>query len=243
MKTNNFLLLIFLFLFFASCKTSEKTSETTVINDLIVIESSEKLKLSLLKGEAFNNPTFVIWQEDMNGNYLKTLFITKSYASGIFGHQLVGDSIWLNKSGKSIQPAALPYWTHRKGLIKGKDLVPNPENPFVDGFSGATPNANFELNTSVKNQNNQYRILVEVNQTWDWNKFWTNNKYPDSPAYKHSSQPSLIYAVTITAEGNEFYLNPIGHGCATGESGKLFTDITTLTSAKNIFKEIKVTTY
>ncbi len=176
----------------------------------------------------------------MNGKYIRTLFITKSYASGIFGHQIVGDSIWMSKAGKSIQPAALPYWTYKKGLINGKILVPTPENQFVDAVTGATPESDFEFKSMISLKDSTTRILLEVNQTWDWNRFWTNNKFPDSPAYKHSSQPSLIYAVTVNISDKTFYLNPIGHGCPKGESGKLFTDISTLTTAKEIFKEIKI---
>ncbi len=70
----------------------------------------------------------------MNGKYVETIFVTKSYASGIYGYEMVGDSVWRSVSGKSIQPAALPYWTYKKGKINGKTYVPTPDNPFVDGL-------------------------------------------------------------------------------------------------------------
>jgi hypothetical protein len=82
---------------------------------------------------------------------------------------------------------------------------------------------------------------MEVNQAWDWNKFWTNNKYPDNPAYKHSAQPALIYAVSVDKSGESYYLNPIGHADPKGESGKLYTNLNSLTSAKHIFETIKIT--
>jgi hypothetical protein len=82
--------------------------------------------------------------------------------------------------------------------------------------------------------------LIEVNQTWDWNEFWTNNKFPENSAYKHSAQPSLIYATTVREGEHEFHLNPIGHGDAKGESGKLYTDISSITTAKNIFRAINI---
>lgn len=28
-----------------------------------------------------------------------------------------------------------------------------------------------------------YQVFLEVNQTWDWNEYWTNNKYPDDFDY------------------------------------------------------------
>lgn len=222
-----------------NCKTTENTGDTIVIaKDPNLSGASSQMVLNLTKGKSFNHPTFVIWEEDMDGNYKRTLYITKSYASGIFGYEMVGDSIWMNKAGSSYQPAALPYWTHRKGLIENKYTIPTPEHPFVDAYTGATPDENFQFETKANTKETQYRILLEVNQTWDWNTYWTNNKYPNSPAYKHSAQPSVIYAVVINKEDSTFYLNPIGHGDPKGESGKLFTNINTLTTAKEIFNSV-----
>ena len=224
-----------------NCKTNENTGESIVVaQDPNLSGTSPQIVISLNKGKSFNHPTFVIWEEDMDRNYMRTLYITKSYASGIFGHEMVGDSIWLNKAGSSYQPAALPYWTHRKGLIEDKYTIPTPEHPFVDAYTGATPDDNFQFEINVNSKENQYRIVLEVNQTWDWNTYWTNNKYPNSPSYKHSAQPSVIYAVVINKEDSTFYLNPIGHGDPKGESGKLFTNLNTLTTAKEIFNSVKV---
>jgi len=222
----------------SSCKTSQ---ETTDVKMSITIGSEEnaQYRISFISGTGFNHPTFVLWSEDMEGNYLKTYFITQSYASGIFGHEMIGDSIWRAKPGPSYQPAALPYWTHKKGMIDNKTLIPTPENPFVDAYTGATPENNFEI-LLANGTEKKFRLMLEVNQTWDWNDYWTNKKFPENDAYKHSAQPSLIYAVTIDPNINEFYLNPIGYGDPKGESGELFTDLQTLTTAKQIFRNIKV---
>ena len=222
--------------FLNSCVIEQKIGQPIVLE----LNNSKGFEIELKPGSSFNHPTFSIWVEDMNENYLKTLFITKSYASGIFSHKMVGDSIWLPESGESIQPAALPYWTYKKGLINHKTLIPKPENPFVDAYTGATPNGKFSLTDKPLNML-KYRIMVEVNQTWDWNDYWTNNKFPASNAYKHSAQPSVIYSVAINTEDSLFYLNPIGHGSPTGENGKLYTDLSTLSTALDIFSSIKIT--
>lgn len=240
MKKNRIITLAAVLFFTVSgCNTTQKSSGFVSIKDTLSNHST-KVKIEAKKGKAFNHPTFVIWQESMTGEFIKTLFLTKAYSTGTFGHAMVGDTMWLNKSGESIQPAALPYWTHKKGLIKGKSLVPTPDNPYVDGFTGATPKSDFDFSTSVESKN-RFRILVEVNQTWDWNKFWTNNKFPESNAYKHSAQPSLVYAVTVNSSDKEYFMNPVGHGDPKGESGKLFTDLRGHTSAKEIFEYIKIT--
>lgn len=216
-----------------SCSTQEKI----IIYENINNENS--MTLEFTKGKSFNHPTFVIWLEDMEGNYLKTLFITKSYAECFFKNKLLGDTLWIPESGKSHQPAALSFWTHKKGLINNKTLIPTRENSFIDAFTGATPDGSFIFKTK-KSEKNNYRLLVEINQTWDWNKYWTNNKFPDNSAYKHSAQPSIIYEVKINDTDNIYFLNPVGHGDPKGESGKLYTNISTLTSAKNIFSSIKI---
>lgn len=221
----------------SSCNTMKNTADTVVYYD-----SSNNLNLSinLLNGSAFTHPTYVVWEEDMEGNFVRTIFITQSYASGIYGYRMNTDSSWISERGESYQPAALPYWTYKKGLIDGKYLIPNPNHPYVDAYTGATPKSDFTFKTSKENDKKSYRILLEVNQPWDWSKYWNNGKYIDSEAYKHSAQPSIVYAVTIDDSDTTFYMNPIGHGDPKGESGKLFTDISTLSSAKNIFKELRI---
>lgn len=238
MKNNiKYMVFILFIIVLNSCKTGENTALVTEYQDSIILNN--EFSIRIVKGNSFNKPTFVIWAEDMEGNYIKTLFITQSYASGIFGYRMIGDSIWENTPGESLQPAALPYWKYKKGFIDGKYLIPEPGHPFVDAYTGATPKGSFNFKTRNLDETT-YRLLVEVNQSWDWNQYWTNSKYEDSNAYKHSAQPSIIYSVTINCSDSLFYLNPIGHGDPKGESGKLFTDLSTLTTAKNIFSSIKV---
>lgn len=236
-KTTKFFSIFIILTIISSCSTTKSTSDAVVYYDK---SNNLNLSINLTNGSGFNHPTYVIWAEDMEGNFVRTIFITKSYASGIYGYRMNSDSSWTSERGESYQPAALPYWTYKKGFIEGKYLIPSPEHPYVDAYSGATPKADFKFETTKENNKKSYRILLEVNQPWDWNKYWNNGKYTDSEAYKHSAQPSVIYSVTINKSDTTFYMNPIGHGDPKGESGKLFTDISTLTTAKNIFKELRI---
>jgi hypothetical protein len=222
------------------CTAGKEIRSKLILHNTKLNDGHHDVEIHISNGQGFNHPTYVIWEEDYEGNYIRTIYITRSYASGSFGRQMLGDSMWLNTSGSSHQPAALPYWTHKKGLIDAKNLIPTPENPYVDAYSSATLQQNFTLTSKVGKENNKYKLLLEVNQSWDWNHFWTNNKYPESRAYKNSAQPSVIYAVSINNEQDQFFMNPIGHGDPKGESGKLFTDLSTLTSSRDIFREIRI---
>ena len=226
-----FLTILTLSIFLMNCTTQKKMGDKIVISDN---SKTQNTSMVLEKGKYFNHPTFVIWVEDKCGNFLKTIYITQSYASGIFNKKMIGDTLWLDEKGESIQPAALPYWTHRSGF----NVVPNQSKPYTDAYSGATPQSDFEFKTGVLDDIYDYQIYLEVNQAWDWNKYWTNDKYPDNYAYKHSAQPSIIYRAFVDNNTSEFYLNPVGHGDPTGKTGNLYTDLSTITTAKDIFKNI-----
>jgi hypothetical protein len=68
----------------------------------------------------------------------------------------------------------------------------------------------------------------------DSNDFWTNNKYRNDLNYNTSLQPALVYEATITPDSpkTEYLLNPFGHSYPSGETGELFTDLTTIIRQK-----------
>jgi|AntAceMinimDraft_16_1070373.scaffolds.fasta_scaffold34107_3 hypothetical protein len=76
-----------------SCKTAKETQVEMLNISVSDKTNSNDFSINFYKGENYNHPTFVLWIESLSGEYIKTLYITKSYASGIFGHELVGDSI------------------------------------------------------------------------------------------------------------------------------------------------------
>ena len=240
LKSSKYLIFAGMLFLALSCSTFKVIPEVIQLKDNTYGLGKNDLIINLKPGEYFNHPTYAIWIEDMYGNYVRTLFITESYATGIFAYQMDGEFSWKKGSGQSYQPAALPYWTHKKPSLNRKDIIPTPDNPFIDAFTGATPKAEFNFFTSFV-EDTPFRILLEVNQSWDWNEYWHNNKIPESPAYKRSAQPSLLYSVTIDQKEGVFSLNPIGHGDPTGDTGRLFTDLSTLTTAREIFVSATIT--
>jgi hypothetical protein len=112
-----------------------------------------------------------------------------------------------------------------------------------DAVTGPTPAGNFTLQSkSSATLPGTFRILLEINQSWDWNDFWTNNKYPDNIDYKTSSQPSVVYEAVIDTRASvkEFPMKPIGHGHFAGLDGSLDKNLGTITTALEIAKSIVI---
>ena len=142
----------------------------------------------------------------------------------------------------------LPRHCHT-GLTKEESSLPmaftclNLDNPVPDGYTGATPVKGFVLNTRAdKELPPVYRILFEINQNWDWNEYWTNNKFPDDENYKMSCQPALVYEAVIHKDKaiSSIAMKPIGHSHYSGKTGELFPDLSTLTTALYIADSIIV---
>ena len=192
--------------------------------------------LEFARGQAHNHPSFVLWAEDMEGNFLQTLFITEAVGTSIYDHGDPSSGQW--EPGEIRRPASLPYWAHKRGIKEEDGLyIPTIENPVADAYTGATPPGDFSLTARFDSKPpQQFRILFEINQTWDWNEYWTNNKYPDNDEYKTSCQPAVVYMVELDQQGgaSTYKLEPIGHSHYAGETGELFSDLGTLTTALEI---------
>lgn len=199
-------------------------------------------ELVFKQGRSHNHPLMVAWIEDMEGNYLQTIYIAESIGKGVFKHGDPSTGRWM--PGPVRRPAALPYWGHQRG-IRAADgyYLPAQDDPMPDGVTGPTPKANFVIHAKVPQENmRQFRVLFEVNQSWDWNEYWTNDKFPGDKQYMSSSQPALVYeaVVDIDSSMNEFELQPIGHSHWAGRNGKLYEDLSTITTALEITKSVKL---
>jgi hypothetical protein len=234
----------FLFILY-SCGFNKTSSIDSVVDEIITNPElkGKKIILSYSKGVSHNHPLMACWVEDTNGNYLQTIYVAKSIASGIFMHGAKKDGKWI--PGQIYRPAALPYWGHQRGSINEKSLyLPSFQSPLPDAVTAATPKGNFKISSPFDNKNNLrfVKILFEINQSWDWNNYWSNDKFPEDEHYKTSSQPAIIYAAIIDLENltKNYDLLPIGHSHYSGKDGKVYTDLSTITTALSISKSIKV---
>lgn len=244
-KVFKYILFFILVSAISSCGNRKQLKEK---EDFTQLTNNEKAKGSEIlfrfeKGEKHNHPTFALWLEDMDENYIQTLYVSKFISEGIFAHADAGKGEWSKKPGKALRPAALPVWTHKRN-IKNEfgSYLPYGDTKVPDAYSGATPDGNFIMRIKTdKPLKGKYRIKMEINQPWDFNDYWHSGKHPDSRDYKSSCQPSLVYAVTINTDmPGEYFLNPAGHGHYAGENGKLYTDLSGFTTAFDIVKKVSV---
>lgn len=200
------------------------------------------LQIEFEKGAEFNHPLYAIWLANEQGDYIQTLFVVESIGKGVFKRGSKRTGKWL--PGEIQRPAALPYWVHQRNVQnENGGLLPTPARAVPDAYTGATPTSSFVLQTKTDLPlKGKYLVFFEINQSWDWNDYWYNDKYPHNSEYKTSSQPALVYQAMIDASNpnTEIRFTPIGHSHYAGENGLLNRDIRTLTTALKIAKSIRV---
>jgi hypothetical protein len=178
----------------------------------------------------------------MDGSFIQTLYVAESIGKGVFQHGDASRGFW--KPGEIQRPAALPYWAHKRGIRSESGLyLPTPSNPVPDAYTGPTPGTSFILNTRLNDAGLQkFRVLFEINQTWDWNEYWTNNKFPGDEEYKTSCQPAVVYSTSIDmgSPQAEYQMKIIGRSHHAGGTGELFTDLETMSTALHIAEQIVV---
>ncbi|MFW5699276.1 MAG: hypothetical protein ACOCXS_00055 [Bacteroidota bacterium] len=237
-----------LFMLFLTGCFSKKSAETPRVHEEITTNTSldgSMLEVHFTAGSEHNHPLMAIWIEDMEGNYLQTIYVAKSIAKGVFEHGDASSGKWM--PGAIRRPAALPVWSHSHG-VKAEDglYIPSEKNPLPDAVTGATPKANFTVTSKLKSDiSGPFVVKFEINQPWDFNEYWTNNKYPDNDEYKTSCQPALVYGITLNASDKSQWkaLELLGHAHYAGENGKIYEDVSTITTAREITESVRVILY
>ncbi len=169
-------------------------------------------------------PQIAIWVEAADGSLVRSVYVTEKAAEGTW------------KGGKDIsRPEALPvYFHHQAGEGSSEE--------HSDAVSGATPkNGNSEAHTwsrALKIEPGTYRILVEINSSFDYNEMYPKKK--DNV----NGQPSLIYSADFSVQDNgnvtpeELLLQPIGRGDPQGTDGGVVPGTEGLTTALHIVEKV-----
>jgi len=229
---------VFIFVLFVLSITTSGQEQVIYTNTK---GEGEPYTVTFTPGESFYYPLIAVWMEDSAGNFLQTLYVPNSVAKGTFTFGMIKDNTY--QPGPKRLPAALPYWGHKRGVMANDSLYfPTPEKPVPDAYSGASPTSAFVLHTRTDYPTPKTGyIFVEVNQSWDWNQYWNNRKFPQNNAYKASAQPALVYRLALEQVSEKpVAMKLIGHSHHAGENGRLFKDLSSFTTALTIFDEITV---
>jgi hypothetical protein len=239
--------IIILVALLASSCTIRKGSELNPEDDKYIFTVNHTgngpwLTVDFQRGDSFYYPLMAIWLEDMEGNYIQTLFVPTSVATSVFRFGEIKENNW--QPGVKRYPQTLPYWAHKRGVQAPDGLyMPAPDSPIPDAYSGATPITGFHMTTrSELPVTEPVRLKLELNQNWDWNEYWTNDLFPDDQYYKLSCQPAIVYEAILNPafSGKEVLMKPIGHSHHSGANGELFPDLSTITTALQISDSILV---
>ncbi|MCX7697293.1 MAG: hypothetical protein N2Z72_06340 [Bacteroidales bacterium] len=202
----------------------------------------QEIIIEVAGGKKYNHPVIAIWLTNTDGKFIQTLYVSQSVGKGVYERGKVEDNRWV--PGEKRHPSTLPLWSHQRGIKERDGLyIPTTENSIPDAYTGPTPPKNFRIITRLdENYQGKGFLFFEINQPFDFNEYWHNNRFPGNRAYEVSGQPSIVYFAMIDFEqtDEEYFLQPIGHGDPTGGSGRLFTNLSTITTALQIVKYIKV---
>jgi hypothetical protein len=241
--------LLFLSLIFiaGACTTGTVKKQNQVPEEKTLFSTNNEGKgqeiiIDLSRGESFYYPLFSIWLEDMDGKYIQTLYVARSVATGIFEYARQENNKWIKAQKRA--PQTLPYWAHKRGIKAADGLfIPDEQTAVPDAYTGATPVTGFVLTSHADNPlTGKFKVMLEINQNWDWNEYWTNNKYPGDVNYTWSCQPAVVYETIIDLESADdlYQMKPVGHSHYSGKTGELFPDLSTLTTALQIADSIIV---
>ena len=188
-----------------------------------------------------NSPQIAIWIEDLQGKYLSTVYATHKAAT----------LSWQGNSGNP-RKEALPHWRWAKALseIDGSSGATSKGGieikPLADGISGATPRGSFDVKVRPNDALKQFVVKIEINHSTDFNDYYPETAKEGEPNYsggkEGSGQPAVVYAaeVDLSTGATSFQAVIIGHSSPDGTSGNIYTDLSRLTTALNIVKQITI---
>ncbi len=234
-------------------KATSKKELNRSTYEIVEMNMSNKLQLTIdvLRSEHYWHPQMAIWVEDEGGNYVKTLFVSKATAKGLFFGGRSKDNFKTFDESKDVsgdyrRVNALPVWSYKRAVEYADGLyVPPINNPLPDAITGATITNNFQLLSSIE-ERSKFHLKIEINVAFDDNEYYSAYDFPDDKTFHSGTgqlgQPSIIFDALIDMNDNKNYylMQLIGHGHYSGQNGNINSDISTLTTAKQIIERIVV---
>jgi len=202
------------------------------VDNLNAQASGVSISLSALVGDSYTDDmAMLLWIEDLEGNYIETIYSTRRFGKGLMTNP--------DKRSENIyRPESVPHWIgQRQKALNLETIIPNDESALPDAITGATPHSDFLINTKlVNNEVRKFNLKFEVNQSYDWNEYYSQDRFLDDLVYSGSGkigQPSIIYQTQIDLDNQEsFYLLlPVGHGHHSGQNSNIDPDLSKMSTA------------
>ncbi|MBY5920677.1 DUF4405 domain-containing protein [Ferrimonas balearica] len=208
-------------------------------------EAPVVLELDLRRGPFWRWPTYAFWLETLEGEFIQALYATHKIGKNDFFMQatrLANGEFQFEEAPETKsereRPESLPVFLHRLGRRSETGrLVPAGDQVLADGVTGATMGTSFLAQIAgVASGHNKVRLMFEMNQSFDYNDYYSHDRFPDDPIYSgngYSAQPSLVYGVEIdlSQSGQIRKLELLGHGHHSGRDGEIYKDVSRLTTA------------
>ncbi len=169
-------------------------------------------------------PQTAVWITINGDGINKTIYATKKGAK---------ENWW----GAKTRPSALPVWN---GIRK------NEPPTTIDSVTGATPSGNtFVIEWPVPENlmGKKIDVFIESNISFDYNVHYPKTAIQGDKNFSDvNGQPSLVWKSSLLLSGSEVQKTPviIGHGHVLGENDKIDTDLSTITTAKDIFNYLSI---
>jgi hypothetical protein len=228
-----------------------------------------RLTIDLRKGPYFAWPQYAIWLETLDGKFIQPLYVTKKLARNEFStkvtkrdpNQVFTSNPFTSEENNEaftyevdpetndqrMRPESLPVFLHKLAVETATGIfVPTGKDSIIDAYSGATMLDNFLFSSRVVKQlPDAYKVRLEINQSFDFNAFYSSDRYPDDPIYSgngYSAQPSVVYEAIIdtASEQRYFPMAAVGRGHHSGQDGELHKDLENLTTALEMVDRIIV---
>ena len=225
--------------------------------------------IELRKGPFFMWPQYAIWLETMDGKFIQPLYITSKLAGNNFANKVtrknpqrvftenpfssgedeadIFEYQWDEASKhERMRPESLPVFLHALGVQSATRPIESATAPAVDAYAGATMLDNFLLTAAALAElPEQFRIRFEINQSFDFNDYYSSDRFPEDDIYSgngFSAQPSVVYEAVVNRKDQQlvYLLKLVGQGHHSGRDGKINPDTSKLTTAKQLVDRIIV---
>ena len=209
-----------------------------------------------------NPPQMAAWCETTDGEFLGTLFVTERIAERSW-RSAPADSTPEEEISRA---EALPVWSHRSGASvfvassssRGALAARAPANAMApaderasDAVTAPTPKSDFRVTTTLPATGEEIVVYFEVNNSADFNESYRADSAKGTNSYSGgewgSGQPALVYSARFApislrdGEARPVVLELTGRSSADGSSGEIYSDLTGVTTAREIVEEVRIT--